>query len=218
MKLLLVEDDPSLGATLQERLLKESYQVDWAQSFAQAKKSLLEERYDLVLLDVTLPDGDGFALAKVVQEKTPFLFMTAMSSAENRLAAYEMGAQEFIPKPFHLKELLLRVQHVLEAHQLPHEIIYSEGKLDLLRMTIVRKDGYTELLQPRDFQLLKLLIQVAPRVLSRDEILNKVWGEDKFPSNRTVDNAIVRLRQGLGSAELIRSVRGLGYQWVNDSQ
>jgi DNA-binding response OmpR family regulator len=144
--------------------------------------------------------------------------MTAMNTAENRLEGYEIGAEEFIPKPFHLKELLLRIGHVLRTHAPVAQLMLEGRTVDLQSGAVILSTGEKEFLQQRDFQLLKLLISHAPAVVSRDEILNEVWGEDKFPSHRTVDNAVVRLRQALGDegAKLIRSARGVGYQWVKE--
>ena len=219
-RLLLVEDDTSLGETLQERLLKEGYAVQWVQTKAAASIEIRNSRFDLIILDVGLPDGNGFELAKQVRREnvaTPFLFVTAMNTAEHRLEGYELGAEEFIPKPFHLKELLMRVGHVLSTHApIEAEIILGDVRIDLSAQVIIHASGEREFLQARDFQLLRFLIMSSPRVLTRDEILNEVWGEDKFPSTRTVDNAIVRLRQALADTggTVIRSVRGVGYQWL----
>lgn len=221
-RLLLVEDDTSLGETLKERLEKESYAVTWAQNFSGALEQIKGSRFDLVILDVSLPDGSGFDLGKEIRKSSPapFLFMTALSTAENRLTGYEIGAEEFIPKPFHLKELLLRIKHVLHNHAPPVKIECFGRTLDLESQSVISASGEKEFLQARDFQLVKFLIQRAPQVLSRDEILNEVWGEDKFPTHRTVDNAIVRLRQAINDTEgeMIRSVRGVGYQWVADKK
>jgi two-component system phosphate regulon response regulator PhoB len=218
-RLLLLEDDASLGETLKERLELEGYQVVWAATVHDAKSKFNEQSYDLVLLDVGLPDGTGFEFAQFVNQTrpTPFLFMTAMNTAENRLEGYELGAEEFIPKPFHLKELFLRIGRVLKTQVARSEtVVCGDRVIDLKSRSVISSDGQSEFLQSRDFDLLKLMIEAAPRVLSRDEILNSVWGEDKFPSHRTVDNAIVRLRQILGDdgGKIIRSVRGVGYQWV----
>ena len=220
-RLLLVEDDASLGETLRERLEKEGHEVQWVEALSGARTATAktEKPFDLIVLDVNLPDGSGFEFAREVKKagKTPFIFITAMNSAEHRLEGYEIGADEFIPKPFHLKELLLRIRHVLEDHETPaSEIRVGERTIDLTAQAVVGKDGAKEFIQARDFQLLKLLIESAPKVLSRDEILDQVWGEDKFPSHRTVDNAIVRLRAAIADpgGQWIRSVRGVGYQWV----
>jgi DNA-binding response OmpR family regulator len=221
-KLLLVEDDTLLGETLHERLEKEGYLVRWVQSQAEGEAMLSSDSFDLVLLDVGLPDGSGFDLARKIRggpKSMPIVFMTAMNTAEHRLEGYEIGAEEFIPKPFHLKELLLRVRHVLENHAAAHALKVGERTIDFDAQAIVSPNGEREFLGPRDFQLLKLLVESAPRVVSRDEILDRLFGEDRFPNHRTVDNAVVRLRQALGDrAETIRSVRGVGYQWVGGEE
>jgi DNA-binding response OmpR family regulator len=227
-RLLLVEDDSSLGETLHERLEKEGYAVEWCETLGSAEKAAENVNFDLIILDVNLPDGSGFDFARAVREQkkaTPFIFVTAMNSAEHRLEGYEIGAEEYVPKPFHLKELLLRIRHVLDTH--PSEALtvlgvvnerlqVGERTIDFNARAVVGADSAQEFLQTRDFELLRFLIDSAPRVLSRDEILDVIWGEDKFPSTRTVDNAIVRLRQSLQDSEasLIRSVRGVGYQWL----
>ncbi len=219
-KILLVEDDVTLGETLVERLEKEGYFVKWVGTQKGAELAVNEANFDLVLLDVGLPDGSGFEFARKFKsaKATPFIFITAMNSAEHRLEGYEIGADEFIPKPFHLKELLLRIRHVLQTHTEESEITAGDKTIDLNAQAIIGPDGQKEFLATRDFQLLKVLIESAPKALSRDDILDQVWGEDHFPSHRTVDNAIVRLRQALGDAggKKIRSVRGIGYQWDTD--
>ncbi len=216
-RVLVVEDDVSLGEILVERLSRE-FVVDWAKTLQEAATYFANCDYQIVLLDVTLPDGTGFefATSTVKPKGVPFIFMTALNSAEHRLEGYEIGAEEYIPKPFHLKELMLRVRHVLENHAPKAELLVGDRVIDFLKQAVRFSDGREEFLQARDFHLLKLLVENSPRVMSRDEILDLIWGEDKFPSHRTVDNAIVRLRQVLGDdgGQLIRSVRGVGYQWV----
>lgn len=221
-RLLLVEDDVSLGETLMERLARD-YDVQWVETQAAAEAAVKAQTFDLIILDVGLPDGSGFDFARQVTKEasTPFLFVTAMNSAEHRLEGYEIGAEEYIPKPFHLKELLIRIKHVLDTHAPPSAtalqgVTVGDRRIDLEAQAIVSPDGQREFLPARDFQLLKLLIEAAPRVVSRDEILDALWGEDKFPSHRTVDNTIVRLRQALADSggRYIRSVRGVGYQWA----
>lgn len=222
-KILLVEDDLSLGETLTERL-KRDYDVSWAQSFSQAWTLFSTQKdFELAILDVGLPDGNGFELAqKMKQQKTSsnllFLFLTAQADAESRLRGFELGAEEYIPKPFHLKELLLRVKHVLDAHAPTREIELEECFVNFTNMSVRKKSGAIEYPPVTDIKILQLLIEKSPRVLSRDEIMNEVWGVDKNPSHRTIDNIIVRLRQMLGSdgEKHIRSVRGVGYQWSSE--
>jgi two-component system phosphate regulon response regulator PhoB len=221
-RLLLVEDDRSLGATLNERLLREKYQVAWVETKQSALKKLGEGLWDLVILDIGLPDGSGFELARQIKQNTslPIMFMTALSTAEHRLEGFEIGAEEFIPKPFHLRELLLRVQHVLENHPVLHHVSCHGRTVDLDNRAIVQPDGRREHPAARDFDLLQLLITSSPRVISRNQILDVLWGEDKFLNQRTIDNMVVRLRQLLGdtNSTCIRSVRGVGYQWCGDGE
>lgn len=219
-RLLLVEDDRSLGATLHERLLREKYEVAWVETQQRALKKLEEGNWDLVILDIGLPDGSGFELGRHIKEHTklPIMFMTALSTAEHRLEGFEIGAEEFIPKPFHLRELLLRVEHVLERHPVHHQALCNGRLIELESRTIIQPDGKREVPPARDFDLLQLLIVNSPAVVSRNQILDELWGEDKFLNQRTVDNMIVRLRQTLGDTEstCIRSVRGVGYQWCGE--
>lgn len=216
-KVLLVEDDTSLGETLTERLKKE-YDVAWGKSFSEAWTLFSKSKdFDIIILDVGLPDGNGFELAEKIKQVSPvlFLFLTAQADAESRLRGFELGAEEYIPKPFHLKELLLRVKHVLEAHAPAREIELESCTVNFTNMTVQKKSGQIEYPPVTDMKILQLLIEKSPRVLSRDEIMNEIWGVDKNPSHRTIDNIIVRLRQLLGSDgdKHIRSVRGVGYQW-----
>jgi len=216
-RLLLVEDDRSLGATLRDRLSRERYDVSWVETRQRALKKLSEGLWDLVILDIGLPDGSGFDLARHIksQKLVPVMFMTALGSAENRLEGFEIGAEEFIPKPFHLRELLLRVKHVLENHPVRHQVTCNGRLIELDSRAIVQPDGSREYPASHDFELLQLLISSTPSVISRNQILDSVWGEDKLLNQRTIDNMIVRLRQSLGdtSSKYIRTVRGVGYQW-----
>lgn len=219
-KILLVEDDLSLGETLFERLKKE-YDVSWGKTMAEAWELFSKHRdTDLVILDVGLPDGNGFALAEKIKAASSvlFIFLTAQADAESRLRGFELGAEEYIPKPFHLKELLLRVKHVLDAHAPAREIELDSCTVNFSTMSVQKKTGQIEYPAVTDMRVLQLLIEKAPRVLSRDEIMNEVWGVDKNPSHRTIDNIIVRLRHLLGDdgEKYIRSIRGVGYQWANN--
>jgi len=221
-RVLLVEDDRSLGKTLAERLAIEGHEVEWVETFAAATAAARARRWDLAILDVMLPDGSGFDLAPEIrrQAPTPIMFMTALNSAESRLTGFELGADEYLPKPFHLKEFLLRVRHVLTTQAPRRQLRIGTTTIDWDAMAVDRSGAAREFLQVRDFRVLAMLVEAAPRALSRSEILDRVWGEQEFPTQRTVDNAIVRLRQALGDIEgqWIRSVRGIGYQWAASSK
>lgn len=215
---LLIEDDPSLGRTLHERLQKEKLDVTWVQSVAAAEQALQSGSWDLAVVDVKLPDGSGFGLARHIKRTslTPIMFMTALNSAENRLEGFEIGADEYLPKPFHLKEFILRVRHVLATQRAPKVLHVRGRQIDLRALSVVGLDGERVFLQVRDARVLRLLIAAAPNVVDRTEVLDRVWGQDQYPTTRAVDNSIVRIRQALGDdeGELIRSVRGVGYQWT----
>src|SRR5437762_14233276 len=185
-RLLLVEDDRSLGATLHERLLREKYEVAWVETKQRALKKLAEGNWDLVILDIGLPDGSGFELARNIKEQTtiPIMFMTALSTAEHRLEGFEIGAEEFIPKPFHLRELMLRVRHVLENHPVVHQVACHGRTVDLDNRAIVQPDGSREHPAAKDLDLLLLLVTSSPRVISRNQILDSLWGEDKLAANQ----------------------------------
>lgn len=220
-RLLLLEDDLSLGATLKEGLESRGYEVSWSKNCSEARISGDSEKFDLAVLDVSLPDGSGFDLAEEFRAtgRFPIIFMTALNSAENRLRGYDLGAEEFIPKPFHFRELTLRIEHVLKSHaSSPARITLPCGILDLDKMCVEHSSGQTSFIALRDFRVLKLLIEQAPRPVSRDEMLDLIWGEDQFPTQRTVDNCIVRIRQLIkdDDGQLIRSVRGMGYQWTGE--
>jgi len=217
--LLLLEDDKSLGATLKERLESQGYRATWARTLAEAQKHVARQNYDLLILDVGLPDGSGFDFARRVRlaSNSPFIFLTAMDSPEHRLSGYELGAEEYIPKPFHLKELLLRIKRALDKG--PSGTINSgELKIDLHSMKIILPDGKENYPTQRDFALLRLLLKSAPQVVSRKQMLDEIKNEGKAPTERTIDNSIVRLRQILSPLDdqYIRSVRGIGYQWVKE--
>jgi two-component system phosphate regulon response regulator PhoB len=217
-RVLLVEDDESLGRTLAERLEKEHLTVEWAQTIAAARTHLASGTWDLAILDVKLPDGSGFGLARQIRKtsRTPIMFMTALNSAENRLEGFEIGADEYLPKPFHLREFIIRVRHVLGRQRTTRVVRAGGATIDLDAMSVELAGGAKAFLQVRDSRVLTLLIEAAPRVVNRSDILDRVWGEEQFPTPRAVDNAVVRLRQALGDdqGELIRSVRGIGYQWA----
>ena len=217
-RVLLVEDDRSLGKTLAERLQKEGLDVQWVETLASGRSAVSTGAWDLAIVDVMLPDGSGFDLVPDIRRRsrTPIMFMTALNSAESRLTGFELGADEYLPKPFHLKEFLLRVHHVLTT-QPSRAVLHAGGAvIDWDAMTVDRPNGEKTFLQVRDYQVFRMLVDAAPRAVSRADILDQVWGEDEFPTPRTVDNAIVRLRQALGDEDgaLIRSVRGVGYQWA----
>ena len=220
-RIFLLEDNESLGRSLEERLTQEGYAVTWSKTIDGANAAFRPSDFDLAILDVSLPDGSGFefARAKVQPGRTPIVFLSAFSTAEYRLEGYDSGAADYIPKPFHLRELLLRVEKVLQSHREEKTVQIGPYILNLEERTLRRHSGEALSLAPREFELLQFLITSAPRVVSREEILAKVWGDDHTGSStRTVDNTIVKLRQVLEEegTRRIKSVRGVGYQWLRE--
>lgn len=219
-KILLVEDDLTLGGSLLQRL-GQDYEVSWVRSVKEGMEKLGSSSWDLAVLDVGLPDGDGFEIASELRrsQSCHFIFLTAQSDADTRLRGFELGAHEFIPKPFYLKELMMRIRHVLDTHATPRTLSLGEMEVSLIDFSIKRADGGIEYPPVTDMKILKFIVEQAPKVVSRDEILDAVWGVDKTPNHRSVDNAIVRLRQILGEyGDKIRSVRGIGYQWQGEDE
>tara|TARA_B110001454_G_C12723232_1_gene436002 strand:- start:7431 stop:8114 length:684 start_codon:yes stop_codon:yes gene_type:complete len=217
-KILIVEDDLTLGETLKERL-EQDFEVVWAANQAQAVKRISENEFDLVILDIGLPDGDGFQVAKHLNKsKSSILFLTAQSDAENRLQGYELGAEEFIPKPFHLKELMIRIRHVLTDHSVkPHRLNVDGIEVDFNQMSVRKRDGTIEYPAQSDLKIVEFLIKKSPQPVTRDEIMDFVWGQDKNVNIRSIDNAIVRIKKflDLNNDDVIRNVRGIGYQWTS---
>ncbi len=214
-KILLVEDDKSLSETIAEQLEDEHFSVSPAFSVEEAKSQLKAEPFELAIVDVNLPDGDGFELVRDYGLGIPAIFLTAMNSAEYRLEAYEIGAADFIPKPFHFKELLLRLKKVMKEAGIQEEICFPDFSILPLERKVLLKSGRENPLTENDFRLLQLLLRESPRPVSRQEILDSAWAKEGKANARSIDNAVVRLREALGEngKDFISSVRGVGYCW-----
>ena len=143
-RVLLIEDDRSLGKTLEERLIKEGLEVRWVETLASARAAAADGAWDLAIVDVMLPDGSGFDLAPEIRQRsrTPIMFMTALNSAESRLTGFELGADEYLPKPFHLKEFMLRVRHVLTTQPPLRALSVGEATIDWDAMAVSVEVGY----------------------------------------------------------------------------
>jgi DNA-binding response OmpR family regulator len=214
-KILLVEDDPTLGEGVRVSLSK-LYEVQWCPTFTTGLKALQDSVFDLLILDLGLPDGFGLDLLKnFPTQKTPppVLILSAQGDPETRLLGYEMGIQEFVPKPFHLKELLLRIENIFKNFQQTNEVVIGDVKINFDNFEVFHNDGKIEYPPVNDLKILKHLFVKAQTAVSRDELINTVWGHDSETSHRTIDNSVARLRQLIGDKDeqWIRSVRGVGY-------
>lgn len=229
-RLLVLEDELNLGSTLVERLQSQGFDVTWKKSVAEAQMTILNSRFELALLDVGLPDGSGFQIAeklRKIHSSTPIIFLTAYGNPEDRIHGLEIGAEDYIVKPFHLKELLLRIQNVLKhSHNLTtveHKdgIELGQAKIYFSKFEAL-VSGKAHPLTHKECAVLKLLVDHRGNVVSRDEILNQVWSPDEldaFPTSRTVDNFVMRLRRLVEvdseNPKIIKSIRGVGYQLVD---
>lgn len=227
-RILFVEDEKNVGSTLAERLVREGFEVTWVSTQEEALLEISSRSFDLALLDVGLPDGSGFEVAQFLRQKSPcvaMIFLTAFGTPEDRIRGLELGAEDYIVKPFHLKELILRIRNGLKrAQYLSGETRTSDASPMIGKARVhfqkftAECDGKVQPLTHKEAALLRLLVERRGFVISRDEILNHVWSEDEFPTPRTVDNFIMRLRrlveENPESPEVIKSVRGIGYQLV----
>lgn len=215
--LLLVEDDAALGASLSRELGNHGYRVHWAKSVREALEAIASVKIGGALVDIGLPDGDGFQVARALKKQPalPMLFLSARNEAEDRLQGFELGADDYIPKPFHLRELLLRLERCLGTVSNAKQIKLDACTIDFERQTILYNDGRRIFPKTSDFEVLAKLIEAAPRVLSREELDAAVFAKDRITVPRSVDNAIMRLRGLLGPQDekCLRTVRGTGYQW-----
>ena len=222
--LLFLEDEINVGSTLRDRLQFEGFQITWVQTIAEAKKSLESADFPLAILDVNLPDGNGFDIGKLIRDRFPstaVMFLTAAATPEERIHGLELGAEDYIVKPFHYKELFLRIKKILSRAKYIQdrspgelEIVIGRGKVRFHQYEVI-VDGARNTLTHKECALLKLLYVKRGQVVSRDDILNLVWSEDEYPTPRTIDNFVLRLRKMLepdsNNPTLIRSVRGVGY-------
>jgi two-component system alkaline phosphatase synthesis response regulator PhoP len=224
-RILIVEDELNVARTLKERLDLEGYVAHHVSTVKEALSFLASELVDLVILDVALPDGEGFQVADWIRRQgrtSAVLFLSAFAGPDERVRGFELGAEDYVPKPFHTKELLLRIKNVLgratyiQANEEARgTVTIGKAKLDIRKFQI-EVDGKTHSLSHKECALLKYLVDKRGSVVSRDEILDFVWSTDEYPTPRTVDNFIVRLRRLVetdpNQPELIRSIRGVGYQ------
>ncbi len=229
-KVLLLEDELNVGETLRDRLEQEGYFVAWAKSCEEARLELAATKFQLAVLDVGLPDGTGFEVASLIRKQSPataILFLTAFGSPEDRVRGLELGAEDYVLKPFHLKELLLRIQNglkratYLSASSQEDGVRVGEAVVNFSRFEAER-DGRTQTLTHKECALLRLLVQRAGHTVSREEILREIWSGDESPSTRTIDNFVLRLRRLIEvdpeNPQVIKSIRGVGYQLETGSK
>ena len=222
MRLLIIEDELPMRTALVETLIAEGYRVRSAADGIAGLELACTEVFDLVLLDVMLPGLDGYALCRALRQRgrrMPVLMLTAKGQVDDRVDGLDSGADDYLIKPFSLKELLARIRALLRRHEreqaLPGVLEIGAATIDLRRGTISR-EGQKQALSDKEAGILRLLAAAMGETVAREKFLDVVWGYNAFPSTRTVDNFIVSLRAKLEATPAtprhLITVRGTGYR------
>jgi two-component system, OmpR family, alkaline phosphatase synthesis response regulator PhoP len=222
-RILLVEDDPGLRLTLTHRLASEGYGVETAGDGEEALARAVGGAFDLLILDVMLPRKNGFDVLRDLRQRgigTPVLMLTARGQVTDRVVGLKLGADDYLTKPFEMAELLARVEARLRARPAGDaHPIYRFGTVEVdLRRAEIRRDGAPVALSAKEFQLLRYFVAHRGATLSRNELLDEVWGYDAMPTTRTVDVHVAWLRRKLEPnprhPQFILTLHGLGYKFV----
>jgi two-component system, OmpR family, alkaline phosphatase synthesis response regulator PhoP len=224
-RILVVDDEIHLADGIRENLEAEGYETDVAHDGLEGLAKIRSHHYDLVLLDVMMPKMDGLELCEQIRREgrqTPVLFLTVKGEPEDRIRGLESGGDDYLAKPFHLRELLLRVAAILrrsawyQASDVPLE--FGGNRVDFRTYHARAWDGTEHTLTHKEAMILKVLAEQPGNIVTREEILDRVWGYEVFPSTRTVDNFIVRLRKRFErnpeAPAHFHTVRGVGYRFT----
>ncbi len=225
---LVVEDEAGMAEVLRDNLEAEGYRVTVASDGRRGHDAWARGAIDLVVLDVMLPGQDGFALCaarRAAGDDTPVLFLSARGEPEERVRGLSVGGDDYLPKPFHLPEFLLRVEALLRRRHWgggPELLRFAGHTVDLRAWTATLADGRQEHLGERELGILRLLAARAGAVVRRDDILDEVWGDDAFPSSRTIDNVVLRLRRLFepdpSNPVHLHTVWGVGYRFTSEPE
>tara|TARA_B100000965_G_scaffold406259_1_gene444224 strand:+ start:4686 stop:5390 length:705 start_codon:yes stop_codon:yes gene_type:complete len=226
-KVLVIEDEPDIRKTLEYNLSREGYKVEGCGSIEEANTFLENPSYSIILLDLMLPDGSGLDLCKQIKSnpetnETPILILTAKDDEVDKVVGFELGADDYVTKPFSVRELILRVKAILKRNtktsnpsNQTHEINRNFGSL---KMNVESHEVFINdeeiILTALEFKLLRQLVERRGRVQTRDQLLTDVWGYSSDITTRTVDTHIKRLREKLGSiGKYVQTIRGVGYKF-----
>ncbi len=224
MKILVIEDEPDIRRNLEYNLSREGFSVSGAASISEAKLILNSDFFNLILLDLMLPDGSGLDLCKSIKadaktESIPIIILTAKDDEVDRVVGFELGADDYVTKPFSVRELILRVKAVLKRGTKKREIVEVERQFADLKIDVdsheVHVDDKKINLTALEFRLLRQLVDRRGRVQSRDQLLSDVWGYSSEVTTRTVDTHVKRLREKLGPmGKYVQTIRGVGYKFA----
>jgi DNA-binding response OmpR family regulator len=223
--ILLIEDDADLFALLKYNIEKEGYRLVGSQTGKGAVELCRRERPDLIVLDIMLPDSDGLDICRSIRNnqdlaQIPVIFLTARASETDRILGLELGANDYMVKPFSVRELIARIRNQFRSQTAPSRVLRARG-LELDRASLrVSLLGKPVTLTATEFRLLEFFMSRPGTVFTREQLLDSVWGMDRAVTDRTVDVHVLRLRQKVESdpanPSLIRSVRGFGYIFEPD--
>tara|TARA_B100001173_G_C15916791_1_gene516662 strand:+ start:306 stop:1001 length:696 start_codon:yes stop_codon:yes gene_type:complete len=223
-KVLVIEDEPDIRKTLEYNLLREGFEVSGCGSIKEAKKLIEDPKFSIILLDLMLPDGSGLDLCKEIKSDTatkdiPIVILTAKDDEVDKVVGFEIGADDYVTKPFSVRELILRVKAILKRNSktllTPIEVNRNFGSLKMdIESHEVFIDDKEVILTALEFKLLNQLVERRGRVQTRDQLLSDVWGYSADVTTRTVDTHIKRLREKLGTmGKYVQTIRGVGYKF-----
>ena len=224
VNILVIEDEPDIRRNLEYNLGREGFKASSVGSLDEANEKLKSKKFDLILLDLMLPDGSGLDLCRKIKsnsetEATPIIILTAKDDEVDKVVGFELGADDYVTKPFSVRELILRVKAILKRSDTKtKEVLEVERQFGDLKIDVdsheVHVDSQLIELTALEFRLLKELVDKRGRVLSRDQLLSDVWGYNAEVTTRTVDTHIKRLREKLGSmGKYVQTIRGVGYKF-----
>jgi len=223
-KILLIEDEPDIRKTLEYNISREGYDVVSAPSLSEGRNHLKSGSFSLILLDLMLPDGSGLDLCREIKsdkEKvaTPIIILTAKDDEVDKVVGFELGADDYVTKPFSVRELILRIKAVLKRGERKQENLEVQRQFGELLIDVDSHEVFVNeqsiTLTALEFKLLRQLVDRRGRVQSRDQLLSDVWGYSADVTTRTVDTHIKRLREKLGSmGKYVQTIRGVGYKFT----
>ena len=222
-KILIIEDEPDIRKTLEYNISREGYKVVCASSLSKGKEQINSSDFSLILLDLMLPDGSGLDLCREIKSdkdksSTPIIILTAKDDEVDKVVGFELGADDYVTKPFSVRELILRIKAVLKRGAEKKETLEVQRQFGELIMDIDSHEVFVNneqiILTALEFRLLRQLVDRRGRVHSRDQLRSDVWGYRAEVTTRTVDTHITRLREKLGTmGKYVQTIRGVGYKF-----
>lgn len=228
-RILVVDDEAHLADGIRENLEAEGYDAEVAHDGGEGLEKVRNTRFDLILLDVMMPKMNGIEVCEAIRAEgvqTPVMFLTVKGDPEDRIRGLEAGGDDYIAKPFHLRELLLRVAAILRRNRWYAEtgstLEFGGNRIDFETYHARAWDGAEHALTHKEAMILKVLAEHAGAIVTREDILDRVWGYEVYPSTRTIDNFIVRLRKRFERNPEVplhfHTVRGVGYRFTPDPE